>query len=123
MAHGFNSHTSVLRILINLLALISSTVYARSLVGDQKSSHSIDIVKHPNWTPQQVPTTEVYASVFLKHNKPMPAPLRKAWSKLQTRNTASPSDRRRGNLIEGTTTASTAGLYVTSILFNVFLLY
>ncbi|KAN0119867.1 acid protease [Hyaloscypha variabilis] len=71
---------------------------------------SITQVKNPNWKPYSLSTTDVYAAPFLKHKKPMPAPLRAAWNQSRLRGKSyqgSLAARNDGQLVNGSD-----GLYV-----------
>jgi hypothetical protein len=51
-----------------------------STASEPASKFSITQVKNPNWKPYRLSTTDVYAASFLKHKRPMLAPLRAAWN-------------------------------------------
>lgn len=75
----------------------------RSILGTTSlKSFSITQVRDARWKPKTVSTTEVYAASFLKHNRPMPEPLRSAWNELQSQENFGLSSRVNG----GTTTTS-----------------
>lgn len=95
----------ILCILFALLALFShATSATRKLHASAERSSSLEVVKHPGVKPQQISTTELYASAFLKHKKPMPPALKTAYDNLKSND---PTSRRRATLIS---TADTAHL-------------
>lgn len=71
----------------------------RSSVGDTLKPFSVKQVKDTKWKPRTVSTTTVYAASFLKHNRPMPEPLRIAWDSLQSRGKAGLTSRVNGQTI------------------------
>lgn len=75
----------ILCILFALLGLFShATSATRKLHTPGGLSSSLEVVKRPGRTPQQISTTELYASAFLKHKKQMPTALKQAYDNLKS---------------------------------------
>jgi len=81
---------------------------SRAFLSDESTpaaTFSVTQVKNPNWKPYSVSTTDVYAAPFLKHKRPMPAPLRAAWNQIKVRESKSSSGslsaRNDGQLVNG----------------------
>jgi hypothetical protein len=108
MAQNLISRSPLLWVLIFIYALLPRlAVSARAPKFPKGYSTSFEVVKNPHAKEERIPTTELYASVFLKHKRPMPSALKTAWTELEAKKSSGPSNRRRATLSSSTNATST----------------
>ncbi|RDL36595.1 Acid protease [Venustampulla echinocandica] len=90
---------------LSLVLVANAGALPRVLLnGDQKlnTSFTITQAKSPNWTPQRVPITAIYAAPFIKHKMRMPKKLRDAVAELDSNETSGIHHRANGQTADGT---------------------